>query len=65
MCPACITTAVIMAASAGSTGGAVAFLHKKLSALRSTGPKRSQPSSRVSSQAKQESPYGGESSNAA
>ena len=65
MCPACIATAVIIAASAGSTGGAAAFLRKKLTASRSTGPNRSQPLARVSGQTKKEHHYGSESSNSA
>lgn len=40
MCPACMTTAVVMAASATSAGGLVALAVKKLHVLkRVIGPK--------------------------
>ena len=52
MCPACMTTAVILAAGAGSTVGAAAFLRKKLTALRGAGSNQSQAVARVSSQKK-------------
>ncbi|MGB7436481.1 MAG: hypothetical protein WBR26_24855 [Candidatus Acidiferrum sp.] len=65
MCPACITTAVIITATTGSTGAAATFLRKKLTALRGTGSNGSQATDRVSCQTKKESHYGGERSNAA
>jgi hypothetical protein len=60
MCPACITTAVMITASATSTGGVAAILHAKIAALRRASKRAVNARTGIPARSRKEVSYGTE-----